>query len=645
MRKKLLTIFGALLLGMGGAYAQSTLVRNCGTMNYLNEQLKNDPSLKEKREAIEQFTATYIQQKGGNMTAAVVTIPVVFHVVYNTTAQNISDARILAQLDVLNKDFSRTNADASNTPSAFTSVAASTGIQFCMAQQDPAGSSSTGIVRKFTSTTSFSSNDNVKHNSTGGDDAWPAGNYLNIWVCNLGGGLLGYAQFPGGSPSTDGVVLLTGSVGGPSAPGTSTPYHLGRTATHEVGHWLNLYHIWGDDGTSCNGTDQVADTPNQADENYGCPVFPTVSCSNGPNGDMFMNYMDYTNDGCMNTFTQGQSTRCNALFAAGGARSSILSSQGCVPVVAGSCGTPGSLSATSVTQTSATLNWSVVSGASSYNVQYRSSPSGSWILTTSSTNSQAVSGLSAGTSYDFQVQAVCGTTTGNYSSIATFTTTSAGGGCNGDPYEPNNSKSAAKVINTNADIYATISSSTDKDWYKFTTTAAAPKIKVTLGNLPFDYDVKLYNSSNTLLATGQNSGTTSESIIYNAAAAATYYIKVYPYSGSSTTACYLLRANTSSSSFKEMEWSTAGMDKTGDVSLYPNPANDHLIISMISDENQTSNIYVYDVMGRLVLSQQRELPDGLNKMDVDLSALHSGVYFVEVIINGQKNIQKLIINK
>lgn len=645
MRKQLFTLIIAYLTAMGGAIAQGTPVRNCATMEYMKEQVKNDPLLKQSREAIEQFTKNYIQQNGGNKYSSVVTIPVVFHIVYNTPSQNISDARIMAQLDVLNKDFSRTNADAGSTPSVFQGVAANTGIQFCLAQRDPSNNPTTGIVRKSTSTTSFGTNDNVKFNSSGGDNAWPAGSYFNIWVCNLSGGVLGYAQFPGGSAATDGVVVLFGSVGGPSAPGTASPYHLGRTLTHEVGHWLNLYHIWGDDGSSCSGSDQVGDTPNQASEHYGCPAFPSVSCSNGPNGDMFMNYMDYTDDACMNMFTQGQSTRSNALFAGGGARNSLLASQGCVPVGGGSCGTAASLSATSITQTSATLSWGAVSGATSYNVQYRVSPSGSWTLTTSATNSKAISGLTAGTAYDFQVQAVCGTTNGNYSSIASFTTTTSGGGCNGDPYGSNNSSANASFINTNADIYATIGSSTDKDWYKFTTTSSAPKVKVTLSNLPYDYDVRLYNANISQIGISQNGGTTSETIIYNASAASTYYIKVYPYSGSSNSLCYLLRANAGATNFKEMSDITSSIEKAGDVSLYPNPASDQLIITLLSDENQPSVITVNDILGRAVITKHTELTDGVNKLSFDLSSLHGGVYYVDAIINGERSIHKFVIEK
>ena len=152
---------------------------------------------------------------------------------------------------------------------------------------------------------------------------WDATKYLNLWACSLSGGVLGYAQFPGGSTATDGVVILNSAFGN-TATG---PYNKGRTATHEVGHWLNLRHIWGDDGGACTGSDLVSDTPNQGAENYGCPLATKASCSNG--GDMFMNYMDYTDDACMFMFSAGQKARMQATVVSGGAHYSITTSGKC----------------------------------------------------------------------------------------------------------------------------------------------------------------------------------------------------------------------------------------------------------------------------------------------------------------------------
>jgi hypothetical protein len=294
--------------------------RTCAAMDVLQAQLAADPGLAQRMATIESQTQQYQASLGSQRTTAgVVTIPVVVHVVYNTAAQNVPASMIDAQIAVLNKDFSKTNTDASLVPTAFAGLAANTNVQFVLAKRDPNGAATTGIVRVQTKTTSWSSNDAVKNAKRGGSNAWDRNRYLNLWVCNLGQGLLGYAQFPGGTASTDGVVILYSSLPG----GSAVPYNKGRTATHEIGHWLNLRHIWGD--ASC-GNDQVSDTPTQQTANYGCPSFPHVTCSN--QGDMSMNYMDYTDDACMYMYTTGQAARMNALFAAGGARASLTTSLG-----------------------------------------------------------------------------------------------------------------------------------------------------------------------------------------------------------------------------------------------------------------------------------------------------------------------------
>jgi GEVED domain/Pregnancy-associated plasma protein-A/Secretion system C-terminal sorting domain len=314
------TFYAALAcLGLLTTAAQAQSVRQCASTDNLAAQLAADPSLAQRMAAIEAQTRSFEANPTANRTSAVLTIPVVVHVLYNTSAQNISDAQIASQIAVLNEDFRKLNADRANVPSAFAGLVADANIEFVLAKR----TATTGIQRKQVTQTSWGTNDAMKKASTGGLDAWNSSKYLNLWVCNLSGGVLGYAQFPGGAAATDGVVILTTAFGkGGSAV---SPFNLGRTATHEVGHWLNLRHIWGD--ASC-GNDLVSDTPTQQTSNYGCPSFPKVTCSNGPNGDMFMNYMDYTDDRCMYMFSLGQSTRMNALFASGGARAGLATSDG-----------------------------------------------------------------------------------------------------------------------------------------------------------------------------------------------------------------------------------------------------------------------------------------------------------------------------
>ena len=299
-------------------------VRNCGTMEHLEFLKSQDPLLEERMQKNENNLQRWIDNQPESSNPTIITIPVVVHVVYYNSNENISTAQVQSQIDILNEDFRRLNSDASNTPSAFQSVAADCEIEFCLATTDPNGNSTTGITRTSTSQSSFSTNDEVKYSSSGGIDAWNTSEYLNIWVCDISGGILGYAQFPGGNLSSDGVVCDYAYFGN---TGTATyPFNLGRTATHEVGHYLNLRHIWGD--ANC-GNDYCNDTPEHSGSNYGCPNYPSTSnCSgNGSYGDMFMNYMDYTDDACMNMFSQDQKTRMIA--AINTYRSGLLSSNGC----------------------------------------------------------------------------------------------------------------------------------------------------------------------------------------------------------------------------------------------------------------------------------------------------------------------------
>lgn len=280
--------------------------RTCGTMQVHERLLRTVPSYREARDASEnQALRSALFPMAGR--TGCTRIPVVVHVVYKTAAQNISDAQIKSQIDVLTADFRKKNADVSTVPGAFAGLTADARVEFELAKTDPSGNPTTGVTRTATAVNGFSDDDAVKSSATGGADAWPSDKYLNIWVCQLSGGLLGYAQFPGGPAATDGVVILHSAFG---TTGTAAaPFNLGRTTTHEVGHWLNLRHIWGDDGTGCAGSDFVADTPNQGGPNYGVPAFPHVSCGNGPNGDMFMNYMDYVDDVAMVMFSTDQVTR------------------------------------------------------------------------------------------------------------------------------------------------------------------------------------------------------------------------------------------------------------------------------------------------------------------------------------------------
>jgi hypothetical protein len=280
--------------------------RKCATQDVLEAQLKADPTLAIRMNQIEAFTQKALLTK--RLVNGKIEIPVVVNVLYRTTAENISATQIQSQINVLNKDFNALNSDYNSVPALFAGVKANVGITFVLDQ----------IVRKSTTKTSWGTNDAMKKTSTGGLAAISPTTKLNLWVCTIGGGILGYAQFPGGSSTTDGVAIDSKYFG---LSGTANaPYNLGRTATHEVGHWMNLRHIWGD--ATC-GSDLVSDTPTHNTANYGVPVYPHYSTCTGTPVEMTMNYMDYTDDNAMYMFSTGQKSRMSAIFVSGGARASF----------------------------------------------------------------------------------------------------------------------------------------------------------------------------------------------------------------------------------------------------------------------------------------------------------------------------------
>ena len=267
-------------------------------------------------------------------------IPVVIHVIHNGEpigiGTNISDEQILSQINVLNEDFKRLNADASQTPSLFQPVAGSLDIQFVLARQDPSGAPTSGIVRKRGNKTSYVMSDDVNLKA---QSYWPSENYFNIWVCNLSN-LLGYAQFPVSNlegleefqneiATTDGVVISYDAFGSIDDGNFNllAGFNKGRTLTHETGHFLGLRHIWGDTNSCATTTDYVADTPKQDNETTGCPSHPQTSCTTTK---MFQNFMDYTHDPCMNIFTQGQVERMQVVLENSIRRVSLLNSIGLV---------------------------------------------------------------------------------------------------------------------------------------------------------------------------------------------------------------------------------------------------------------------------------------------------------------------------
>ncbi len=310
--------------------------KRCFTDEHYAKQILKDPSFEHNR-LLKEAEISRILNGQKNKNSVSVTIPVVFHIVHNGDAvgvrENIADARVLAALDQLNDDYSRMNSDVGNTPAAFASLAGSTDIQFCLASVDENGNPTTGINRVNINTLS-----NVNQADCWEPDyisdrivsplIWDRDMYMNIFsLLNIDyvedgecmkNSLLGFAQFPGGPANSDAAVHAYYTIGSLTMPNPSGGvYGFGRTVTHEVGHWLGLDHPWGPGFGGCNMDDSVADTPNAFEPTYGCPNFPlTDDCTSAGSGLMFMNYMDYVDDQCMNMFSQGQSNRMMASISA-----------------------------------------------------------------------------------------------------------------------------------------------------------------------------------------------------------------------------------------------------------------------------------------------------------------------------------------
>ncbi len=284
-------------------------IQRCGTMGVLEKHMAKSTALKSRIETIEKQCQAFIaSRKSGEITGLdTITIPTIVHVIYSKEEENICNQQIQSQIKVLNQDFTKTNSDIDQIPEEFKNSIANINMRFRL----------DSIIRVSSSRTEWGTDDQMKFSSNGGSNVITPEKALNIWVCNIGNDILGYAQFPGDNAVTDGIVISPQFFG--TEGFVSPPFDQGRTTTHEVGHWLNLRHIWGDG--DCSLDDFVEDTPLSNGPNFGCPQYPVLRCNSN---DMTMNYMDYVDDVCMYMFSQGQKDRMRAVFAAGGPRESFI---------------------------------------------------------------------------------------------------------------------------------------------------------------------------------------------------------------------------------------------------------------------------------------------------------------------------------
>ena len=337
MRKSLLLFLATSFLFI---VAKGQDMERCGSHEAIKQQMAADPAYAKKvAELLKNKGQSVNRQKKGPPSQTSITIPVVVHVLYNTADQNISDAQVQSQIDVLNEDFSATNNDYNNYDAGYGGVKGDMDLTFCLTQ----------VIHKQTKTKSFGTNDNMKYDKRGGSDAVDPMHIFNIWVCNLGNKLLGYAYYPGISPEKFGVVCHTNAFGRGAGYNLFADYNLGRTTTHEAGHCFGLVHIWGD--ANC-GSDEVDDTPLHNTANFGCPGEGHLSTCTGTPLEMWMNYMDYTDDRCMYFFSDGQVSRADFFISSDPQLTSIISS---------ACGStrPGNNNITNVSNNSLHITRSV----------------------------------------------------------------------------------------------------------------------------------------------------------------------------------------------------------------------------------------------------------------------------------------------
>ncbi|MCI4671674.1 MAG: PKD domain-containing protein [Bacteroidia bacterium] len=310
--------------------------RKCGTTE--TEKTRSLSQKVESKESFEEWmnqrtTLESVNRRSTARGQKIYTLPVVFHVIYSKPEENISKEQILSQLEVLNRDYRRTNADKERTPRAFGNIAVDPGIEFCLAGVDPQGQPTDGIHRVSMSGAPFT--ESFMNGVVKPQTIWDPEKYMNIWVASLSNGILGFAQFPEsgnvpvvglpgapGGAKTDGVVLNYLAVG---TMGTAiSPFNKGRTATHEIGHFLGLRHIWGDG--PCGEDDFCDDTPETSSPTFNCP--PSGLSCDGQRA-MIENFMDYTDDACMNLFTISQRLRMRTVLENSPRRKSLLNSDAC----------------------------------------------------------------------------------------------------------------------------------------------------------------------------------------------------------------------------------------------------------------------------------------------------------------------------
>lgn len=550
------------------------------------------------------------------ITDTLIKIPVVVHIIHDNFSgviggKNISDAQIQSQMDVLNNDYQRLNADSVNTPFGFKSIAANVKLQFCLANRDPNGNYTSGITRTYKNQASYGVYD---ANLLSDLSYWPSDQYLNIWVCDISGTTLGFAQLPGsssiigldptdGAAKTDGIVIDYRAFG---IIGNLQPkYNLGRTTTHEVGHWFGLSHTWGDyNSGDCSLTDYCADTPPCADA-YSSS-YPL--CSNIPTGNtcspsrMIQNYMDYSDDGCMNLFTQDQKTRMRSSIELSTRRYALLSSLGC-------CSITGTIRTAPYVKT----------------FEDGDITSDDWLSINPNSSSIFTKGFELNMNSAFEKGNYCLSVTNDSTYLKedpsshkyTFTYKS--------PYFNLKTVTSPKLrfdwaysptsqngLTDSVEVY--IAEGCTENWML---------LKRFYGN-----DFTSTSAPRSLFIPTADEWATTEIDLSNFANNPAARIKFVSYSKGINT--FYLDNITFAASSANLE-----------ITVYPNPTSDVLKIASVFEGKKNIDFALYNLLGQLIVKMQDQQVYSYTR-ELDLSSLASGVYVLQISDGSEKRIQKIV---
>lgn len=613
----------------------------CATDEYNAELLKQYPKMMGSK-SYEKIITNQIRINRTNRASSssrslvVYTIPVVVHVIHNGEAvgvgTNISDAQVFSQIKVLNDDFRRaigTNGYNTHTDGADIEV------EFCLAKQTPDGCPTNGIDRIDMSAVSTSwdgpSPTGNTQTTLKPTTIWDASKYMNMWSVNFSSStLLGYAQFPGGSANTDGVVAGYQFFGSNDDPNVTLggAFNLGRTMTHEVGHYLGLYHTF---QGGCNGTgDECADTPAIASDNSGCPSTIPDSCPSSTGLDMIENYMDYTDDACMNIFTNDQKTRIiAAIIAPGNNRPTTLTSNVCNAPA--SVNRDGSIAIEGISETDCSLsftpairitNWgsaTLTSALITYDVDGGSSVNYNW-------NGSLVNGA-----YEIFNLPLTMTASGSHTFNATISS----------PNGSSDQRNCNDVTSSNFNISVSYSTTTQVH------------LTLTPDNYGSETTWEFRDSSNQLLYSGgpyTNGNTTVINASFNVSSNACYTFTIIDSQNdgiccSYGTGSYVLKTDDNTviingglftaSEITNISTATLGISEyftNNRVRVYPNPTSGLINVKLAEGNDLPDGYEIYNMLGQMMYKNN---VNHVLDLKIDATAFSKGMYFIKIFKEGQ----------